>query len=673
MTFLQPWLLWGLPLVLLPVVIHLLNRLRYRNQPWAAMQFLLAATRQSTSQARLRHFLILLCRVLAVLALVLWLARPLSGGWFGWFISGAPDAILLLLDRSASMEARAAADSPTRREQALQTWTEALQPFRGTSRFALIESSLRTPEGLVDPAELGRHPLVRATDTAADLPALLQAAVNWILEQRPGTSELWIASDLQRSDWRPEDPRWETVRDQLAALPQRVRVRLLVPDLPLADNVGVTLHDAIRRTVAGRPSLQLTFDLERGASAESSLPVLLSLSGAESQFEVRLEGNSVRWRHTVPLPESSALAPGWGGLQLPADANLRDNRVFFVYGQEAVPRALVVAENQAVARPLRLAAASAVTNRFEPARWVVPGEGMQALSSDPALLIWQGAVPAGAEASRLEEYVRAGGLLFWLPPQEGEAGVLAGASWGGVEVAPADRPFAVAQWDQSQGLLAKTEEGWNLPLNELQIDRRRSLTGSWLVLATYADGAPFFGSRALGRGAIYACTSLPQEQWSSLGDGPVLVPWTQRLLHLGSRRFQAAFNLECGEIVAADEAQAWVSLERPGESDIRWDAGVYRRGDRWVAVNRPASENEPVYLELAEAQALFGTVPTTSLRQRATGTDRLPGEIWRMVLLGMLASLLLEASLLLPSARSATGAVATTSVRRPSAAPASAS
>ena len=40
MTFLQPWLLWALPLIFLPVLIHLFNRLRHRSMPWAAMMFL---------------------------------------------------------------------------------------------------------------------------------------------------------------------------------------------------------------------------------------------------------------------------------------------------------------------------------------------------------------------------------------------------------------------------------------------------------------------------------------------------------------------------------------------------------------------------------------------------------------------------------------------------------
>ena len=56
MTFLQPFVLVGLPLIAVPIVIHLLNRVRYRSRNWAAMNFLLAASRRSRRHARLRHW-----------------------------------------------------------------------------------------------------------------------------------------------------------------------------------------------------------------------------------------------------------------------------------------------------------------------------------------------------------------------------------------------------------------------------------------------------------------------------------------------------------------------------------------------------------------------------------------------------------------------------------------
>ena len=80
MTFLQPLILWGLPLVLLPVIIHLINRMRHRPRQWAAMQFLLAPTRSSTSHAKLRNLLILLMRVLDVLTLRLMVSAALILG-----------------------------------------------------------------------------------------------------------------------------------------------------------------------------------------------------------------------------------------------------------------------------------------------------------------------------------------------------------------------------------------------------------------------------------------------------------------------------------------------------------------------------------------------------------------------------------------------------------------
>ena len=103
MIFLQPFILWGLPLVLLPVIIHLLNRMRYRTVAWAAMMFLLTASKQATRQARVREWLILACRILAVLALLFFLARPLVGGWLGAAAGNQPDTVVVVLDRSPSM------------------------------------------------------------------------------------------------------------------------------------------------------------------------------------------------------------------------------------------------------------------------------------------------------------------------------------------------------------------------------------------------------------------------------------------------------------------------------------------------------------------------------------------------------------------------------------------
>ena len=37
-AFLNPLMLWTLPLLAVPIVIHLLNRRRFKIVPWAAME-----------------------------------------------------------------------------------------------------------------------------------------------------------------------------------------------------------------------------------------------------------------------------------------------------------------------------------------------------------------------------------------------------------------------------------------------------------------------------------------------------------------------------------------------------------------------------------------------------------------------------------------------------------
>ena len=105
MLFLNRFLLWGLLAASVPVLIHLINKRRHKTIQWAAMQFLLKATRESRGKKKLRHILILTCRALAVAALAFAAARPIVSGLIGWG-GGSIDTVVLLLDRSASMETK---------------------------------------------------------------------------------------------------------------------------------------------------------------------------------------------------------------------------------------------------------------------------------------------------------------------------------------------------------------------------------------------------------------------------------------------------------------------------------------------------------------------------------------------------------------------------------------
>src|SRR5882757_8600181 len=104
MSFLQPWLLAALPLVALPVIIHLINQRRFQTIQWGAMMFLLAAQRMARGYSRLRQWLIMLFRMLAIAGLVFAVSRPLASGWLGLAAGGKADTTIVLVDRSPSMQ-----------------------------------------------------------------------------------------------------------------------------------------------------------------------------------------------------------------------------------------------------------------------------------------------------------------------------------------------------------------------------------------------------------------------------------------------------------------------------------------------------------------------------------------------------------------------------------------
>jgi hypothetical protein len=109
----NPWLLVaGAAAVLLPIVIHLLNRRKFRVVDWAAMEFLLEADKKNRRRIRLENLLLLFLRCLAVFFIGLLLARPfLPTNVTAGLIDAGQFERIVLLDDSLSMQAQAGNES----------------------------------------------------------------------------------------------------------------------------------------------------------------------------------------------------------------------------------------------------------------------------------------------------------------------------------------------------------------------------------------------------------------------------------------------------------------------------------------------------------------------------------------------------------------------------------
>ena len=105
-TFVHPNLLWGLAIIALPVLIHLINLVRQRRVQWAAMEFLLHSQRKNSTWVRLKELLLMLLRMAAIAAVVLALAEPLLHREIGLRLGRHRTHHVVLLDDSFSMSDR---------------------------------------------------------------------------------------------------------------------------------------------------------------------------------------------------------------------------------------------------------------------------------------------------------------------------------------------------------------------------------------------------------------------------------------------------------------------------------------------------------------------------------------------------------------------------------------
>lgn len=107
MSFVHPEFLWGLSLLIIPVIIHLFNFKRYKTLYFSSLQFVKKVDQQTKSTQRLRHLLILMSRLLALAFLVFAFAQPyLTDN--NETIEEVTKVTPIYIDNSFSMEAKGA-------------------------------------------------------------------------------------------------------------------------------------------------------------------------------------------------------------------------------------------------------------------------------------------------------------------------------------------------------------------------------------------------------------------------------------------------------------------------------------------------------------------------------------------------------------------------------------
>lgn len=654
MTFLQPFILFALPLIALPILIHLINQNRHRTIPWAATMFLLQAKRMARGMARLRYLLIMAARMLAVAGLIFAISRPMSGGWLGLTTSGAPELTVVILDRSVSMEEEDSDTGRSKRETAIEKLSGVLKDLGRNTCIVLFDSATGIRHDLASSDDLAELPEAGPTSTSADIPALMQEVTEYVLNNESGRTDVWICSDLRQSDWNPIDGRWESVRRQLSDH-DGVRMYLLAyPDLA-ADNLSVSVSGVHRRETSEGAELVMDLKLTRATPTGDPIrvPVTFVIGGARSTVDLELTGSQlVRNGHTIPIDRESRR--GWGRVELPRDANSNDNVFDFVYAEPAVQKTFIVSDDAQVAELLRLAAATPSDGSLIYEADIVPSAQAAVIEWDKAaLVLWQAPLPSDVVGRQLESFVAQGGCVMFFPPEVPDEQQLFGTRWGQWKEPDGSDHFALSRWRTDADLLGNTLSGTPLPVGQVITYRACDVQNEQgTVLAQLEKGPPLLLRSPTDLGAAWFCSTLPTTEASNfVSNGIAFYVMIQRAVARGAAALGEARQYDCGTL-ATNVADAWTPLDEISTSVMlsqrTLNNGLYESPEASFALNRPLNEDGVEVLSDGTLEQVLNGLNYTRIDDRAGSSMALASEVWRTFLMLMIVALMAEALLCVP-------------------------
>jgi len=199
MSFLFPSFLWGLLAISIPIAVHIFNFRRTKRVYFTNVSFLKAVETQTRSVRKIKHWLILAARTLAIACLVLAFAQP--------FLPGKNDVTSekkgvtgLYLDNSFSMQNEL--NSKRYIDLATNRLSELLSLFRNATSLQLVTNDFSAQEqGLYNADKIrDRLTTIALSNTPRTLEAVYKRQENLISRhENGGKNQLFWFSDFQKS------------------------------------------------------------------------------------------------------------------------------------------------------------------------------------------------------------------------------------------------------------------------------------------------------------------------------------------------------------------------------------------------------------------------------------------------------------------------------------------
>lgn len=359
--FLNTALLAGAAAAVIPIIVHLMHLQRPRSDFLPTLRFLKKGLKANRRRMRIRHILVLLLRIAAVLAIVATLSRPAWLGALSFRAGSAPVSAVVVLDNSASMAYTSGGSS--RLERARQTACMAVRSLPPGSRAALVVTGVGPRgEGLDREfrfnanslcAEIAHVEISAFGGTCTDA---LSRAWSMLEEDSGGAfagSEVYVLTDLAANSW-----------PSLSGLRPGEATATFVIDVGGGRNENFRVLKAESSWLgAPQPHVEVSAVFE-GAELSATRLVELHLAGAKRAERVIEVPAGAAARETFDvslLQEAGRPLQGWVALA-DADPLRADNSFYITVPARREIRCLILSDSPGA----RAGAAFFLSNALEP-------------------------------------------------------------------------------------------------------------------------------------------------------------------------------------------------------------------------------------------------------------------------------------------------------------------
>lgn len=345
----------GAALVAAPIIIHLINRLRFKRVRFAAMEFLLQSQKRNRKRVLIEQLILLLLRILIVLGLVALIARLMFNPSEMSMFQGARAHHVVVIDDSGSMQDQSGETIAF--DEAKDTIKKLIAEGArrpGTQKFTLILLS-EADQPVFTQREVDDQFQVELDSKLEDLKASHQSlnlldglvgANNILAEDQAVVRHLHVISDFRLSDWEDQKAVADMVNKldgagvsvnfvkTVSSRNQNIGITSLTGDTQVA-SAGVPVRFRVQvkncgDQVASKVSLAIHQDGQR-------LPLAINLGKVEAGVEVMQEFDV-----TFGRPGKHRI-----DVTLPADSLGLDNARFLALDVSPVNRVLVIEGNTA--------------------------------------------------------------------------------------------------------------------------------------------------------------------------------------------------------------------------------------------------------------------------------------------------------------------------------------